>query len=301
MDTGSKSFYRYFPISERDRNWGLYITTAGDSRIGPQTKYPPAGHPKGYDFEWERGRTLHDHQLVYISTGSGWFESEFSPRQRIEAGTVCLLFPGVWHRYMPEFDTGWHEHWLGFDGKIARSWVNEGFFSPKKPVLKPGREDLLMASYTEVMEAIRSDMPALQQVLAGTVSQLLGLLYSAQQATLTGDDQALLTIQKAIGRMRSEMRGQLELPALARELNVSYTWFRRTFTQHTGSSPHQYLLELRLARARNLLSETSLAVKEAARQTGFQDEHYFSRMFRERIGMTPTQWRARAQRGKAEG
>src|SRR5262249_1541432 len=71
----SKSFYRYFPLSKRDRKWGLHVTTAGKTRIGPHEDYPPKGHPKRYDFDWAHGRILHDHQAVYISKGRGWFES----------------------------------------------------------------------------------------------------------------------------------------------------------------------------------------------------------------------------------
>ena len=74
---------------------------------------------------------------------------------------------------------------------------------------------------------------------------------------------------------------------LAKELGVSYSWFRHTFTAHTGLSPHQYLLEFRLVRARNLLVETELSIKEIARQTGFKDELYFSRLFRQRLNLSP--------------
>ena len=44
------TFFRYFPVSERDRRWGLYLTTAGESRIPPGFEYPPAGHPGAYQF-----------------------------------------------------------------------------------------------------------------------------------------------------------------------------------------------------------------------------------------------------------
>jgi AraC-like DNA-binding protein len=76
---------------------------------------------------------------------------------------------------------------------------------------------------------------------------------------------------------------------------VSYSWFRHTFTAHTGLGPHQYLLELRLVRARSLLAETDLSVKEIATQTGFEDEFYFSRLLRQKFGITPSQWRTRSR------
>ena len=83
---------------------------------------------------------------------------------------------------------------------------------------------------------------------------------------------------------------------LARELGVSYRWFRGMFATHTGLGPHQYLLELRLVRARNLLAETEFSVKEIAMQTGFEDEHYFSRLFQQKLNVTPSQWRSRSRR-----
>ena len=83
----------------------------------------------------------------------------------------------------------------------------------------------------------------------------------------------------------------LPMATLARSLGVSYTWFRRMFTHHTGLSPHQYRIQIRLGRARALLGETSLTVKEVAYRCGFESEHYFSRLFRRKAGLTPGQWR----------
>ena len=74
MKPETNSFYRYFPISRRDKNWGLYITTAGEARITSHATYPPSGHPTGYAFDWQHGRTLDSYALVYISSGQGTFE-----------------------------------------------------------------------------------------------------------------------------------------------------------------------------------------------------------------------------------
>ncbi len=124
--TKPQSFFRYFPVSDRDMKWGFHVTTVGESRIPPHTPYPLGEHPKGYAFNWANGRTLHDFAIVYLSSGRGWFESKHSPRQRVESGHVFMLFPGVWHRYMPVQKTGWNEHWVGFDGDIPRRLVKKG-------------------------------------------------------------------------------------------------------------------------------------------------------------------------------
>ena len=291
----SSGFYRYFPISRRDRNWGLYVTTVGEARIEPHSVYPPSGHPKGYAFDWQHGRILDRFALLYISTGQGKFEAKPNMSVAIEPGHAFLLFPGVWHRYAPNPEAGWHEHWVGFDGETARQWLRHRFFSAKNPVVKINAEDTLLATFSRMMQSIQAHRPALQQILAGATVNLLGLFYSAQQAQPAVETYNANVVECAIARIQNDYARDLNMELLAQELGVSYSWFRGRFSAHTGLGPHQYLLELRLVRARNLLAETDLSVKEIALQTGFEDEHYFSRLFRQKLNLTPGQWRSRSQ------
>lgn len=285
MKLETTSYYRYFPVSRRDKNWGLYITTAGEARVAPHTAYPPTGHPKTFAFDWQQGRVLDGFALVYISSGKGTFESKPAFSTPVEAGHVFLLFPGVWHRYAPDPSTGWHEHWIGFDGEIARCWLRHKFISAKKPVVKIAAEDTVLATFSRILQSIRANRPALQQILAGATHNLVSLVYSAQQAQPAAEMPNPNAIESAINRIQNEFGRDLDMALLAKELGVSYSWFRHTFTAHTGLSPHQYLLEFRLVRARNLLVETELSIKEIARQTGFEDELYFSRLFRQRLNL----------------
>ena len=295
MKPETNSFYRYFPISRRDQNWGLYITTAGEARITPHASYPPSGHPTGYAFDWQHGRTLDNYALVYISSGQGTFEWKPNFSTTIEAGQVFLLFPGVWHRYAPNPQAGWHEYWIGFDGEMAHRWLKHKFISPKTPVVKITAEDTVQATFTRMMQSIRANRPALQQILAGATDNLMGLIYSAQQTQPVVNVQTANIIETAIARIQNEFERELDMKQLSQELGVGYSWFRHSFTAHTGLSPHQYLLELRLVRARNLLAETEYSIKEIASRTGFEDEFYFSRLFRQKLNLTPSQWRNRSR------
>ena len=289
--------YRYFPVAKRDRNWGLFITTVGESHLGPGTAYPPAGHPKGYAFNTPKGRLLDEYQVIYISSGSGWFRSAASGRVRINAGSVLLLFPGVWHSFGPAAATGWNEHWVGFNGEMARRLVRHGFFTPERAVLRAGEENKLLGLFSSLMEATRSNHPALQQIMAGTTECVLALLYSTQQSTLAGDDPGLRVIHQAVVRIREAGETTLNMPALASELKVGYRWFRRAFAHHTGLSPHQYFLDIRLTRARDLLAQTPLSIKDIAFRLGFEEPQYFCKLFHKKVGLTPGVWRAQAQTG----
>ena len=124
--------------------------------------------------------------------------------QPIEPGHAFLLFPKVWHRYTPNPETGWHEHWIGFDGEIARRWLKHKFISPKNPVVKINAEDTVLATFSRIMQSIRANRPALQQILAGATDNLMGLFYSAQQAQPAADAQNANVIERAITRIQNE-------------------------------------------------------------------------------------------------
>jgi transcriptional regulator GlxA family with amidase domain len=106
--------------------------------------------------------------------------------------------------------------------------------------------------------------------------------------------------------MADPAQDRVHVADLARGLGVSYSWFRRTFAHHTGLSPHQYRLQLKVGRARTLLRETALTVKEVAFRCGFESEQYFCRLFRRKTGLAPGEWRRsklspRASRRAAHG
>jgi AraC-like DNA-binding protein len=290
MTRGLHTFFRYFPVSDRDRRFGLFLTTAGESRIPPGTDYPPRGHPGAYHFDWTKGRVLREYQVVYVSAGRGRLETQ-EARWHITPGTAFLLYPGVWHRYRPDRRTGWNEHWLGCDGPIVRGLVRQGFFSKRRPVLRVRDEDLLLGAFSSLIDAIHAGRPALQQVAAGASLYILSLLYSAQQPGREGHPNVARAIREAMRQMTDPSLETVALPELAHRLGVGYTWFRRMFAHHTGLSPHQYRLQMRVGRARTLLSDTTLTVKEVAFRCGFDSEQYFCRLFRARTGSSPGEWR----------
>jgi AraC-like DNA-binding protein len=297
----SKAFYRVFPVSDRDRKWGFYVTTVGTQCIAPHSPYPPVLFPQSYHYTPAQTRVLHEYQMTYISRGGGVLETEASGRHSIEAGHIYMLFPGIWHREEPDQESGWNEHFVGFDGDVARRMLAQRFFSPKQPVIKIRHEEAVLELYTNAIGAVKTNQPALQQVLAGIGLNILGIVYSDQHSKNVGDDRSLALVHTAVSTMRDALTSPLDLEKLARDLGMSYTSFRHKFAHHTGLSPHQYLLELRLARTRRLLMETMLSTKEVAHQAGFEDEHYFCRLFHKRLSVTPSQWRARSTRTLPRG
>jgi AraC-like DNA-binding protein len=83
----------------------------------------------------------------------------------------------------------------------------------------------------------------------------------------------------------------IDLPTLAGTAGFSVFHFARAFKQTEGVTPHVYLLEQRLQRARELLTGADLPLSEIARATGFSDQGHLARHFRQRVGMSPSMFR----------
>ena len=83
---------------------------------------------------------------------------------------------------------------------------------------------------------------------------------------------------------------------MAELAHLSPSRFRALFREATGLSPLDYLLVLRLNHARQLMLQTGSSIGEVARAVGYEDQLYFSRIFKKRTGLSPSAYRRGAQR-----
>jgi len=155
MKPSDGSFYRYFPISQRDKNWGLYVTTVGEARIAPHTAVSARRAPESLCVPLAEGAGLGGVALVYFSSGRGKSESKPHLSVSLEPGHAFLLFPGVGHRSAPDPETGWYEHWIGFDGETAHRWRRHRFISAGNPVRNIRAADNLPLSHQSPIRATK--------------------------------------------------------------------------------------------------------------------------------------------------
>ena len=74
-------------------------------------------------------------------------------------------------------------------------------------------------------------------------------------------------------------------------LNISDSWLRKSFSKRYGMSPAKYRQKLIFDRAQRLLKNTRLSIKEIAFQLGFDNQNYFSRIFKTHVGVSPLEYR----------
>lgn len=284
---------KYMLASERDALWGLTVTTIGYEEIGPKDPYPTRGHADGYYFELDKGRILPEYQLLYIIEGEGIFHSRTVPEAHLREGDFFLLFPGEWHSYHPTGPNGWKKYWIGFKGENMDDRVRANFLSPTKPIYHVGYSADIVSLYKRAYDAALEEAAYSQQMMAGIVNHLIGMMYSLERnIELKSHNQAHVdVINKARLRIRESLESPLTIQQVAEELGVSYSNFRKLFKEHTGLSPAIYQQDLKLQHAKELLSTTDMSVKEIAYRLNFDSPDYFSAKFKAKTGRKPSDLR----------
>ena len=282
---------KYLTIGPHDEEWGLVVTTVGRQSIEPNACYPAMQHPATYDFKPQNGRILDEFQIVYITEGRGYFESQSLPRHEVEPGTAILLFPGERHNYAPDKHQGWSEFWIGFRGEAVERIISAGFFTPKDALIRIGHSNSLIALYRDAIRIAEQENMGSQQLLAGIVTHMLGHLLYKSRSSRNGSNRTEEIINEARQLMRERVHHSLHAEQVAQILGVGYSWFRQAFRRVTGTSPAHYISRLLISRAKELLITEQQTITETAYVLGFESVGQFSTLFRKIEGITPRQFR----------
>ena len=287
---------KYLIVNENDLKWGLTINTVGYQHVRSEAPYPTSNHPTRYLFSANYGRVLDEYQLIFITRGEGSFESSSQEKTIVKEGNMFLLFPSEWHNYFPNKKTGWDEHWIGFSGVNIDNRIQNGFFSKDKPILNIGINDEVLNLYEQALSVAKEQKTGYQQMLAGIVNLLLGYAYSLDKYFSFEDLEATQKINKAKIFIRENFMGKLTPESVAEQVCMSYSRFRHIFKQDTGFSPAQYIQKLKIQKSKELLTYTLLPSQKIAFEIGFENPDYFCRIFKQKIGLTPIEYREKTQK-----
>lgn len=291
------SYRKYFDDEQLDSlltqtpSWGVDILTVGHNVHQPQKSYPDPNHPNQYYFDWEEGRTLNEFQLVYIANGQGVFESQLIPPTLVEGGMALLLYPGLWHRFRPSPDTGWEEFWVGYRGHYAEYLMRQECFDPQQPLMPINFRAELINVFTRLIDTLKYEGIAYQQIATCQVIQLLGLVYSSALLKDVSRNRKEQLVHQVRYHIQGAWNRPINFESIAKEMSVSYVWLRKVFKEVMDVAPGQYQLNLKMEKAGQLLLETDFSISEVAYQCGFESLFHFSRLFRKKTNLSPTQYR----------
>ena len=98
-------------------------------------------------------------------------------------------------------------------------------------------------------------------------------------------------VNQVIRFIHAHYAEDISVSGIAKNLNISEDYLGRIFKESTSLSIGEYRNNYRVAQAAQMLSNIDLAINEIARAVGIENQHYFSQLFKQKMGVTPTQYR----------
>ena len=108
-------------------------------------------------------------------------------------------------------------------------------------------------------------------------------------------------IETAKNYINNNYHKDISLDDVSREVNISPYYFSKLFKETTGENFIEYLTNLRMDKAKELLQTTECSMKEICVKTGYSDPNYFSRSFKKNVGVTPTEYKENRGKGQEQG
>ena len=143
----------------------------------------------------------------------------------------------------------------------------------------------------EMVDEVESRTDGFESALLGKLIDLMVFLSRSYQKSESTNSAALLRVGQVISSMEQDCAREWKLEDFIVMSGLSRSHFIRTFAKATRLSPIEYLIQLRLQRAMELLRHSQLTVSQIAFEVGFNDSNYFARQFKQRKGASPLAYR----------
>lgn len=148
------------------------------------------------------------------------------------------------------------------------------------------------ACFGAMLDEYSQKAPMYEKALSSLLIRLLIELYRIVPELFSANEDKNTEIVREIqSRFEMSFNEAFSLESLANEYHVSTSHLAHVFKQITGYSPIEYLMSCRLSAAKGMLTHAETSIKEIVDKCGYSDESNFCRMFKSRVGMTPTEFR----------
>ena len=251
------------------------------------------------------GFVPHQHEeleLLYIVRGEAEIRCG-TAKYHAKAGDIFVFNSNEVHSCLKTFP-GYYTYCLQFlPSFLSSKLVDICEYNYIRPLIKKravfetyypdsqGLTELFEKCEKEFREKSHGYHIALKGYVFAILSQLYRLNRHLESETVNQETVNYRRVNSVIAHIAENYAGDIDFRKLVSDMFLHYSYFSRIFKEQTGKSMRQYLLEYRLTTALSLLSSTTKNITEVASECGFDDLNYFSRAFKELIGLSPTDFK----------
>lgn len=235
-------------------------------------------------------RTRHNDDLIlYCLGGEGTLQVDGN-MYAVRKGDLMMLPQGLAHLYVASDHNPWTLYWIHFGGHDVPHFWSYLELNQERPVAHVGTSPRLTASFQALSEISTANL--MEHSLTYGSALLREILTLIKLTKLENDEGSRrFSIDAIHGVMQQSLHTDLNLDTLAQTANMTTHAFCRRYKAITGVSPYKHYLYLKMKRACHFLDATDQSIGHIAELMGYSDPYYFSRLFKQVMGMPPTKYR----------
>lgn len=235
-------------------------------------------------YQW--GPALRDHFLLHqIMRGRGSFTVS-GQSYHLEAGQTFVVFPGEVVSYCADETNPWEYCWVGWSGGEAVVLMEHTVFTKQTPFTTFADPKRIEQSVMDIYHASGAGLCS-QTRMIGLLYLFLSVLIEESGGERPAADPSAKYLEDAIRFITHNYSSPIDISTIAASAGISRSHLYRVFVAGTGISPNQYLARFRIEQACKLLENTALPISGVANSVGFDDQLYFSRVFKKLTGKSP--------------
>jgi AraC family transcriptional regulator, arabinose operon regulatory protein len=247
-------------------------------------------YPDAVDHRMERPHGIDATVVMVCTSGTGWARIG-DEAHRVGPRVAVVIPQGVRHAYGADGGRPWTIWWAHLAGTDVAELVQTMDVTPSKPVVSIRGLERAVALLDEILSGLERDQSPARLVGASGAAWKLLTQISVDRILPAPDD----PLQRAMNYLADRLDSTVQVPELAHLVSVSPSHLSALFRRATGGGVLAHHQALKMARARTLLDVSDARIGEIAREVGYDDPFYFSRLFKRHHDMTPTQYRSRDQ------
>lgn len=240
------------------------------------------------------GPAIRDHYLFhYVISGKGRLVLN-NTCYHIGQGDLFLIRPSVVASYAADMDEPWEYCWVGFNGTEAERIIGLTAFHTFAPVLHFANHDNLKRLLLNIYNS-HGNNPSHETKMIGFLYLFLSELVGNTELSMGEYSTERSYLEKAMRYIQGNYCDPISVDDIAGYANISRSHLYRIFMKKVGISPNEYLSAYRINKACGLLRNSNLKINEIASSVGYNDQLYFSRVFKKLKGVSPSRYLKKKQ------
>lgn len=247
------------------------------------------GHYKSLLVDTKRPTGRRDYQLIYIVSGQGHFTLNGSEKA-LQEGNIVIYPPDepqLYRFYTPESP---EFYWLHFSGSLADKYV-AAFKAYGNYFFQINYRDEYIKLFENIISELQVKRKHYHEISNSYAEELLCLISRNYEEENNGISMSNLELKKVIELMNKKFNEPFSIGDYAKECSMSTCWFIKSFKVHTGMTPQQFIIQLRIRKAKELLANSNYNVSQISFMVGYDNPLYFSRIFKKVVGKSPKEFK----------